>query len=106
MARVIDGTLVRRAIPEDLPGGDVERQDLENVLLVGGDAVRVDPILLLPLPMLDGTLSGNRLSLDDGRQIDAVVPDNRRRHPGAGQLSLPDDVFSRRPFGRHLAVRG
>ncbi len=38
------------------------------MFLVGGDAVGVDPVLFLPLTVLDGTLSGDRLSLDDGGQ--------------------------------------
>ncbi len=104
VARVEDRPFVGGPVPEDLAGGGVDSEHLERVLLVGGDAVGVDPVLFLPIAVLDGSLAGHDVALDDGGQVDAVAPDDRRGHPGPGKLSLPGDVLVRRPFGRRLGV--
>ena len=104
VAGVEDRPFVGRPVPEDLAGGGVESEHLERVLLVGGDAVGVDPVLFLPMRVLDGSLAGHDVALDDGGQVDTVAPDNRRGHPGPGKLSLPGDVLVGRPLGRRLGV--
>ena len=77
VARVEHGPVVCGAIPQDLAGLGVQGHDFEGVLLVGGHAVGVDPVLFLALTVLDGPLPGHHVSLDHGRQINAVTPDNR-----------------------------
>ncbi len=104
VARIEDRPFVGGPIPEDLAGGGVEGEDLERVLLVGGDTVGVNPVLFLPVAVLDGPLAGNDVALDDGGQVDTVAPDDRRGHPGPRKLSLPGDVLVGRPLGRRLGV--
>ncbi len=104
MARVEDGSFVGRPVPEDLAGGGVEGEHLKGVLLVGGNAVGVDPVELLSLLVLDGPLTGHDVALEHGGQVDTVAPDNRRGHPRPGQLSLPGDVLVGRPLGRRLGI--
>ena len=105
VAGVEDRPFVGRAIPEDLAGRGVECHDLERMLLVGGDAVGVNPVLFLSLTVLDGPLTRDDVAFDDGGEVDAVAPDNRGGHPCPRKLSLPHDVLVRSPFGGYLSVR-
>ena len=77
VARVVDGPLVRGALPEDVPGAGVERDHNECVLPIARFAVRVYEGFAAER-VTDRRRAGNARSLEGGRQEEMAVPDDRR----------------------------
>src|SRR5262245_17397145 len=104
MTVVVDAAFIRCLSPQHFAAAAIQTKDLQRVLAIGPDAVRMDVIFAAQL-VFDGFRAGDNSALQRSRQENTVAPDDGRRVAAPGNRRLPLHVLRGAPYRRQPGFR-